>query len=213
MTFARRTRICSLAALAGGMLLTGAGWGGDSAFRSFDGAWLYTRDVDDGTVTAFEVAGSSMLYLTETGRLVAFARGWWTVDPYANPDANGVFHVKTEVGETVVIDGPGYETEVSEIELRMTGPDTGDLFLAGETTRRGIIKRIACKPVIAYVERTDPPPAGCQWRELQGLGYDGLTGECRWDEDWAINWETISKDPEGMPWPMACLLAEPVEFP
>lgn len=181
--------------------------------RIFDGAWLYTRDSGDGSATAFEISGSSMIYLSGEGELIALARGWWTVDPYANPDGRGVYHVKTEITETAIIDGPAYEPETMNIEVTMTGPDRGEIRAAGDSVRRGVIQRIACVPAVHYVDRSDPPPEGCEWHEVRGLGFDGLTGDCRWDEDWAENWESISRDPDGQPWPAACLLAEPVAFP
>jgi hypothetical protein len=184
-----------------------------AANTAFDGTWLYTKDSSEGVAIAFEIRGSSMIYLSKEGDLVTFARGWWTVNPYANPDAQGIFHVKTEVYESAVVDGPEYEEEAIDVEVRMIGPDRAELSLAGESVRRGVMERIACVPAVHYVDRSDSPPEGCKWSEVRGLGYDGLTGDCRWDEDWADNWEAISRDPEGQPWPAACLISEPVQFP
>ena len=180
---------------------------------AFDGVWLYMRDVDDGVSTALEIRGGSLRYLTKEGNLVAFARGWWTVNPYANPDAAGVYHVKTEVSEPIITDGPEYEKEEMEIEVRLSGTDRAEIYLAGDAVRRGVMQRIDCVPDVVFVDRASPPPPGCKWSEIRGVGFDGLIGECRWDEAWAEDWDKIRLGPDGAPTPAACLLAEPVAFP
>ncbi len=198
-------------ALLAGMLPADIAQAGDPAV--FDGVWLYTRDSGEGVSTVFEVRGSSLTYLSTEGNGLVFARGWWTVDPYANPDAEGLYHVKTELTDSAVVDGPDYEDETMDIEIKMFGPDGGVMRAAGENVRRGVLQRISCVPAVYFVDRSDAPPEGCKWTDVRGLGYDGLTGECRWDEGWADNWDAISRDPDGNLWPAACLVAEPVQFP
>jgi hypothetical protein len=179
----------------------------------FDGTWLYTRDVSDGTTTAIQIAGSSMSYLSKEGQLIVFAAGWWTVNPYAAPDENGLFHVTTRIVDTAINGGPVYEEQVMEITVRMDGPNRAEIWAAGETERRGILERAECAIGVSYTDRSASPPEGCKWQEIRGLGFDGLAGECAWYEDWADNWETMSRDADGNPYPAACLLSVPSSFP
>jgi hypothetical protein len=179
----------------------------------FDGTWLYRKDRDDGISTAIQIQGSSMLYLAKEGNDIAFTRAWWTVNPYANPDDKGVYQVVTRMAEPAIDGAPQYEELTEELHVKMIDRDNGEVWLPGEEARRATLERIECRMAVSYVERSEHPPAGCQWAEVRGLGYDGLTGDCVWNEEWEENWDALSVDSEGNPSSMACLLSEPVSFP
>jgi len=179
----------------------------------FDGTWLYRRAEADGVSTAIQIQGSAMLYLEKEGHDYTFTRGWWTVNPYANPDDKGVYHVVTRGGEPAIEGAPQLDAEPQELRIRMIDRDKGEVRFPDEESWSAAIERIECDLAVSYVDRSDPPPRGCQWAEIRGLGYDGLTGECVWKEEWADSWDALDRDSEGNPSQMACLLSEPVSFP
>ena len=156
---------------------------------SMEGGWLFNKDAGDFLDRALYISGSSFQSLISTPEGVAWESGWWTENPSTNKNRTSVI---VRYGD----DDP--ET----IEYEMNGSDRGVIYK--DNARWGWTSRMRCNLSIQYRDKNSLAPEGCGWLHIKGWGYDGLEGDCRFDEEW------VNLPPSDNP--MECLIEAPIGF-
>lgn len=172
-----------------------------------NGNWEAVMDIEDGGRRAFVFSHSSV--------------------DLAFQDAEGILYVfasfvLTRSGERVRLTIDGYRQNAEGIpELVSTEPQIVDLTPAGDgfdmwkpddPAHLGRLVRTNCDLTMTWRDRTETPPEGCTFVEIVGVGFDGLTGQCEYHQEWADNWDEIRRMPDGSVAPMACLVTAPASF-
>ncbi|MDP3958835.1 MAG: hypothetical protein Q8Q26_01925 [Pseudorhodobacter sp.] len=178
------------------------------ALAALDGTWILHKDSADQVARTLAVWDSSVTILYKFPDGVAYAQGSW----YARLTEAGRVAVIMRVTDQLITGLPDFEDVVAELEIVLTEPDSGEMWEGGVAARWGTIERSGCGLGMGFRDRTDTPPAGCEWLELKGVGYDGLTGECEWYADWEADWDKSRYDSDGKLHPMACLISVPAGF-
>lgn len=169
---------------------------------SLVGSWTFRNNDSDGVVRALSLSegGDAVMWVGSPGDRVYYTSGRWQVE--ATP--NGAIHMTLNLGTSILLGWDGYEPYTFTQDIRLEGPDFGQVWRDGETSPWGTMERTSCDLGMRYRDITDTPPVGCRYAPLRDVGFSGLEGECRWfDED------LPKKDGSGVLFPMDCLTSVP----
>lgn len=172
-----------------------------------NGNWELVLDTDDGARRAFvfSLGGVEMAFQDSIG--IAYGRGSVTLTRAGERVQGSVTGIST-----MIVGGPKLEAEEAMNFQVVPVGDGFDLWTPGHPERYGRMHRTNCGLEMVFRERSDTPPEGCVFLEIVGVGFDMLTGECEYHEEWAENWDAIRLTPEGEPTPVACLVTVPASF-
>ncbi len=171
---------------------------------SWDGNWTLSAQNGSARLRALRISGGSIIWLDKDEEGVALVRGWWT--PQGAVD--GASQVLLEVSSQVIEGAPTFSAISTEILVRPLGPDSAEVVVPGDQGYTATMQRTQCDLSLSYRDIGETPPDGCGWLEIQGVGYDGLSGDCAWSADWEANWDALTANAG----PMRCVVTAPAAF-
>ncbi len=179
--------------------------------RMLDGNWVALIDSADGSERAFSFNSGSTVLVFQDAEGVVYARAMMTME---NVTVEGAARIRVTLDDFSGIFVGAPELEEAEAQIFEMAPagDNFDMWLPGEAARWGRLQRTNCGLELVWRQRDDTPPEGCTFLEVVGVGFDGLTGDCKFHQDWHDNWEEIRRTPEGDLAPAACLITVPAGF-
>lgn len=193
-------------ALAGGT--PSAAQEGTPDRRMLDGNWVALIDSADGSERAFSFNSGSAVLVFQDAEGVVYARGMMTMESVTVEGAARI-RVTLDDFSQIFVGALELEETVAQIFEMAPAGDSFDMWLPGEAARWGRLQRTNCGLELVWRQRDDTPPEGCAFLEVVGVGFDGLTGECTFYQDWYDNWEEIRRLPNGDLTPAACLITVP----
>ncbi|MDZ4119262.1 hypothetical protein [Phaeovulum sp.] len=178
------------------------------AAAALDGTWLVQQDAPDGMRRALRIAGDRVTLLWVEGDAFTYAEGGWQM----RETVGGAMDAAMQIAASLVPGDPDFAAAAVQMLFRMNGPDSGDVLRQGEQGRIGTMERSACDLSLKFRNRASPPPEGCAWLELRGIGFNGIADACEYHAGWAENWAGFLQGLDGYPMPAGCLFSVPAGF-
>lgn len=188
-------------------LLAPAAGGAQGLPETLDGTWLMRRDLPDGVARALRIEGGRVVMLWVESDGFTYAEGAWTT----TASGGGVFDATMQI-ETSLVPGHPVEPGATHMQLRLSGPDSGEMRVEDSLARWGTLARSTCDLGVKFRNRASAPPEGCAWLEIRGVGFNGINDACEFNAGWASRWEDFLQGIDGLPMPAGCLFSVPAGF-
>lgn len=154
------------------------------ASPSFDGVWIMDPDAPSVTERALRISAGSVIFAMIEADGIGLARGSWYPDPALTAD--GRVGVSLRITSQVVVDMPDFEEPLAEtFQLLPLDAFHAEIWRQGEARRWGVLRRTAdCDLAMRFRQEGEGPRGGCAFTGIDGVGYDGLVGDCGWKAEW-----------------------------
>lgn len=157
-----------------------------------NGRWLVKSDNAAAGLSEIDLYGASFTILHIESAGAGFGDGWWS----ELGERNGRIPVRV-----TVTDNPP-----DNVEYEFKGPNRVEVYDGQTHAHVATMTRTTCDMSMQFLDKATQPPPGCYLFQIKGYGYDGLTGDCEFHDDW------VEQTPEMERAPMACLVQGPAEF-
>lgn len=188
---------------------SGAAYAEDTGIdlNMLNGSWEITPDTGNGTRYAlvFSLGGAVLAFQYSDG--IAYARA-----DVSLARAGERVRVTIRHASSMIVGISDFTQEEDQIFDVAPAGDGFDVWLPDDPVRFGRMARMNCGLDLVWRQRDDTPPDGCLFLEVEGVGFDMLTGDCEYHQEWFDDWETIRRTPDGDLTPAACLITVPASF-